>query len=74
MKCGAFETDAQAAPKDVTALAIDGQGAMWIGTAAGLFHNDGTRTVAYSVRDGLPSELIGLLACDREGAMWIGTR
>jgi ligand-binding sensor domain-containing protein/signal transduction histidine kinase len=72
-KCGAFEADAQAAPKDVTALAMDGQGAMWIGTAAGLFHYDGTRTVAYSVGDGLPSELIGMLACDREGAMWIGT-
>jgi len=58
---------------NVTALATDTTNAMWIGTGAGLLRYDGSRTVAYTASDGLPSELVQLLVCDREGAVWLGT-
>ena len=73
-KCDPFNLSGESsAARNVTALALDAAGAMWIGTGAGLLRYDGARTIAYTSREGLPSELVQLLVRDREGAVWVGT-
>ena len=77
--CAAGECNSIALPgtapaaRDVAALTVDGAGAVWIGTGAGLVRYDGVRMHAYTEKDGLPSGMVQLLACDREGTVWIGT-
>ena len=55
---------------NVSALAVDRSGTVWIGTGAGLAYSDGTRTTIYA---GLHTGAIQLLFCDREGTLWAGT-
>jgi ligand-binding sensor domain-containing protein/two-component sensor histidine kinase len=77
--CGADKCDMFALPgnapavRDVSALAVEAAGTVWIGTAGGLLRYDGEKTIAYTQRDGLPSDFVQLLAPDREDALWVGT-
>lgn len=59
---------------DITSLAPDVDGGVWIGTRSGLNHWDGHQFAAYTTRDGLSDELVSGLHVARSGAVWITTR
>jgi len=58
----------------VTCLAQDRDGYLWVGTRGGLARFNGARFVNYLVQDGLPSSLIQDLLVDRQGILWVATR
>jgi ligand-binding sensor domain-containing protein len=63
---------------EVTAVALDRNGSIWVGTRdplwAGLARFDGTRWVVYNTgNSGLPSDNITSLAFDKTGGLWVGT-
>lgn len=59
---------------DVTAILVDRDGAVWIGTANdGLYHMHGDRSDHYDSGDGLSGNSIGTLFEDREGNVWATT-
>lgn len=58
----------------ITALAVDGQGALWVGTPLGLSLRSADGAWSHRQgRDGLPVEDITALAIDRQDNLWIGT-
>lgn len=59
---------------NVTCLAADEHGQVWIGTKAGLSLWTGKEFKSYGTRDGLPSEWIAGVNAARSGAVWITTR
>lgn len=58
-----------------TALRIDTDGTAWVGLSDGLLSvsPDGTKTVRYRTREGLPDDFVRALLRDRHGALWAGT-
>lgn len=54
----------------MTALAVDGQGTVWIGTAAGLA---ASAHGAVKIVDGLKGAHVQMLSVDREGAVWVAS-
>src|SRR5438045_327532 len=62
---------------EVTQIASDRAGFLWIATTEGLSRYDGTSFVTYkrNLRDSttLLSNMIGSLAVDRRGMIWCGT-
>ncbi len=68
----------QGMPNDIAiAVAQDGQGYMWIGTAGGLARWDGYRFQHFgfdkSVPGSLPDNLVQVVHADRAGRIWVGT-
>lgn len=59
--------------RDRRQVLIDRAGTLWIASSNGL-HSDrnGTRT-DYTVKDGLPTNLVRAIYEDREGTLWFGT-
>ncbi|MEM9381692.1 MAG: PAS domain S-box protein [Planctomycetota bacterium] len=59
----------------VRSLAIDREGALWLGTFAGLCRFDGSTIRKYrsSAIEGLESDRIAALHVDRTGTLWVGT-
>ena len=70
--------DAGAGPhlyKRVQSLHVDHAGAIWAGTASGLYRFDaqtGAGTL-YTERDGLPSNTVSCIFEDKSGELWMGT-
>lgn len=63
------------APKDISALAQDLQGTLWIGTrSAGLFCLNNGLTSTLTTDNGLSNNSINTLLAGTKGALWIGTR
>ena len=59
---------------EVVAIAEDGQDRLWLGTkGAGLFCLDQGKFSAYTITNGLPSNLAWSLFVDRAGTLWVGT-
>jgi hypothetical protein len=59
---------------DVSALARDGNGTLWIGTAGnGLYAYDGVNFTHQTTTDGLPGNSVRALAVDHAGHLWAGT-
>jgi ligand-binding sensor domain-containing protein/signal transduction histidine kinase len=59
----------------VTALLIDRRGALWMGTAGGLFRRDPDGSVhAIETVEGLGNADIMAILEDRTGRLWVGTR
>jgi ligand-binding sensor domain-containing protein len=59
---------------DVHALALASEGALWIGTADGLFRRDaGGETVAFDTGRGLPVNHVSALAALGDGRIVVGT-
>jgi diguanylate cyclase (GGDEF)-like protein len=58
----------------VTCLAQDAEGYIWVGTHGGLARFNGMRFANYLVEDGLPSSQIQDILVDRRGVLWIATR
>jgi ligand-binding sensor domain-containing protein len=57
----------------VRALAIDGDGALWIGHVGGLTRWDGSTFRTWTAADGLPDDRVNALLVDGEGTLWVGT-
>lgn len=59
---------------DVTSIAWDGSGHLWLGTAnQGLFQYDGKKWNQYNTFSGLPANRIRKIITDRLGAIWVVT-
>ena len=57
----------------VTDLLLDRHENLWIATANGLSHFDGSTFRTFTTEDGLPSNYICCLFEDRRGHLWLGT-
>jgi signal transduction histidine kinase/ligand-binding sensor domain-containing protein/CheY-like chemotaxis protein len=71
----ASQSPAVLASSDIRAIVEESPGILWVGTADGLDRVD-LRTNAiqhFTVRDGLPSNMIAGLAFDQAGHMWVST-
>jgi signal transduction histidine kinase/ligand-binding sensor domain-containing protein len=61
-------------PLTATSVLQDGNGGLWIGTAAhGLVHSYEGKTSLFTHEDGLSSDEVLALFEDREGTIWVGT-
>ena len=61
-------------PGEVSAMARDRDGNLWVGTAGtGLYRVAGREVANYSSRDGLADGRLLSLFEDREGSLWVGT-
>ena len=59
---------------DITCMAEDADGDIWIGTSRGLNHYNGSTYIAfYQEEGGLPDDYISAICPDSEGRLWIGT-
>jgi len=59
---------------NVTGMAEDSDGNIWIGTVRGLNRYNGSSYVVYYQEDaGLPDDFISALCTDAEGRIWVGT-
>ena len=59
----------------VASLIEDSDGSLWIGTFHGLYHRSKSGHASrFTMRDGLPDELIHSLLRDHAGRLWAGTR
>ncbi len=59
---------------NVTGMAEDADGNVWIGTVRGLNkYNGSSYVVFYQEEDGLPDDFISALCSDGEGRLWAGT-
>ncbi len=50
----------------------DAQGDLWLATAEGVFHSDGTLWSKLDMRDGLPEDAINQVHRAADGTVWIG--
>ena len=65
---------AQGLPPSASALFIDHQGALWIGTGSdGIYRLSGQTTDHFSSADGLSSDAILRFFQDREGLLWVAS-
>ncbi len=58
----------------ITCLAQDHEGYVWVGTQGGLVRFNGERFTPYFSRDGPPSARINRMLVDRPGILWIATQ
>ncbi len=58
---------------NVTAIAQDRAGFIWVGTSNGLFRYDGSRFRRYDTEQGLPIAFITSLHAAEDGSLWVGT-
>ena len=58
---------------NITDLLLDRHENLWIATANGLSHFDGSTFRTFTTEDGLPSNRIHCLFEDRRGHLWLGT-
>ena len=68
-----FGTAKGLAQSQVTSLAEDSLGYLWIGTGSGLSRFDGANFTNYTLSDGLPNNFIWDLLIDKKG-LWISTQ
>lgn len=59
---------------DVTSLAADSHGLVWIGGKSGLHLWNGKHFKTFTTRDGLPDEFVANVNVARSGTVWITTR
>ncbi len=57
----------------ITSLTLDKDGHIWLGSHAGAASYDGARFSAYTVVDGLPSNLVSSVQAAPSGTVWITT-
>jgi len=61
------------AQSQVTSLAQDKRGYVWVATQGGLSRWDGHRFATLTTVEGLPDDVVTALAADDAGGLWIGT-
>gem|GEM_PF-712134 len=70
-----FDTLAGLVDNDVSAMAFDGKGLLWVGTLRGLSRFDPVNQTFrnFKLKDGLPGDHVRAICADRDGTVWIGT-
>jgi diguanylate cyclase (GGDEF)-like protein len=58
---------------NITCLAQDRTGYLWVGTQNGLYRYDGSQFSRYDAAEGLPERIIGNLFVAPDGTLWVGT-
>ncbi len=58
---------------NITALAEDRAGHLWIGADKGLVRYDGEHFTTFTVEDGLPANWVLSLLVRQDGSLWVGT-
>ncbi len=58
----------------ITSLAQDHEGYIWVGTQGGLVRFNGEKFTPYFGPDGLPSARINRMLVDRSGTLWVATQ
>ena len=58
---------------EIHALCADKQGGLWVSTTASLLRYSNGQFLAFTTREGLPSDDAQTIYQDREGNVWIGT-
>ncbi len=61
------------AQSQVTAVATDAAGFLWVATQGGLSRFDGRRFLTFTTVSGLPDDVVTALAADADGGLWVGT-
>jgi len=54
-------------------LEQDRDGFLWVGTESGLFRYDGNKFQRFSVKDGLPADMVRIVYSARSRDLWLGT-
>jgi ligand-binding sensor domain-containing protein/signal transduction histidine kinase len=65
--------DGELPSDDVTALTVDGEGQLWVGTSSGLARLKGSRWTRITTREGLVSDSVAFLLDDGRDSLWIGS-
>ena len=74
IEMGLEDVDTAYNPNYIVAIAVDGDGIVWVGTwGGGLAKFDGDQFTNYTVADGLPSNHVFMLHEDSDGTLWVGT-
>ncbi|MBI2311708.1 MAG: regulator [Betaproteobacteria bacterium] len=61
-------------PNYIVSMAVDRDGAVWVGTwGGGLSRYDGSKWKTYTTAEGLPGNHVFMLHFDRKGRFWVGT-
>ena len=69
-----FTTGDGLAGNTVTAIAVDFDGTLWIGTwGGGVSRYDGLKFTSYTSNDGLSSNFVYSIAVDSRNSKWFGT-
>jgi len=58
---------------DITAIAVDKSGNVWLGTSYGVSKFDGQHFTNFTIKNGLISNNVNSIAVDNQNTIWIGT-
>lgn len=68
-----YSTEEGLAYIETTALVMDREGGLWIGTIRGLNYLKDGKMQLFNTEHGLPSNVVSSLRFDRDGNLWVGT-
>lgn len=71
--CRQFTVREGLAQSQVTGLALDAAGYLWVATQGGVSRFEGRRFVTFTTVDGLPDDVVSAIAAAPDGSVWIGT-
>src|SRR5258708_21638210 len=58
---------------NITTVAQDGTGYLWVGTQNGLYRYDGSHFQRYGASEGIPDRIIDTIFTGLDGTLWVGT-
>lgn len=58
--------------QNITGIAYDGKGRLWVSTFDSLYYQDGKDWRSLTTKDGLPSAMVNTIFADVYGTIWVG--
>jgi ligand-binding sensor domain-containing protein len=68
-----FQTIGAIPAREISAIAIDGQGNVWVAAEGGVAVRRGTNFTSYTAAEGLPEGAVTCLTIGAHGDVWVGT-